>query len=299
MTPAARRAAVGLFRDEHGISERRACRLTSYSRSSFRRKSLRQEADKQLRERLLELASERARFGYRRLHVMLQREGWQINRKRVYRVYREPGLAVRRKKRKRVAQANRQPRVVPIAANIQWSMDFMRDTLAPSGRSFRTLNVVDDATRECLAIEVYTSLSGARAGRVLDVIARRRGSYPSRLILDNGPECTSKALDLWAYERGVELVFIRPGKPIENCFVESFNGRFRDECLNLHWFRSLRHARRRIEAWCRDYNRVRPHGSLGYRTPREFARGAGLRPPAPQSTSAPLPPPTQKSLSRG
>ena len=296
VTPAARRAAVQLFRDDHGLSERRACQLASLSRSSYRRKSLREEADKPLRKRLLELASERPRFGYRRLHVLLLREGWALNRKRVYRVYRDLGLAVRRKKRKRVAQANRQPRVVPIAADIQWSMDFMRDTLAPSGRSFRTLNVVDDATRECLAIEVDTSLSGARVGRVLDVIARRRGSYPSRLVLDNGPECTSKALDLWAYERGVDLVFIRPGKPIENCFVESFNGRFRDECLNLHWFRSLRHARREIEAWRRDYNRVRPHGSLGYRTPREFAQGAGLRPLA--AASAPLSP-TQKSLSRG
>lgn len=296
VAPAARRAAVDLFRDKHGVSERAACRLASYSRSSYRRKSLRHKADEPLRERLLELASERPRFGYRRLHVMLRREGWQINRKRVYRVYRELGLAVRRKKRKRVAQANRQPRVVPIAANIQWSMDFMRDTLAPSGRSFRTLNVVDDATRECLAIEVDSSLSGVRVGRVLDAVARRRGSYPSRLVLDNGPECTSKALDLWAYERGVELAFIRPGKPIENCFVESFNGRFRDECLNLHWFRSLRHARRAIEAWRLDYNRVRPHGSLGYRTPREFAQGAGLR--SLKATSAP-PAPAQEALSRG
>ena len=153
-------------------------------------------------------------------------------------MYRELGLAVRRKKRKRVAQANRLPRVVPIAADVQWSMAFMRDTLS-DGRVFRTLNVVDDATRECLAIEVDTSLSGARAARVLDAIAARRGRYPDRLVLDNGPECTSKALDQWAYQHGVTLAFIRPGKPIENCFVESFNGRFRDECLNLHWFLSL------------------------------------------------------------
>lgn len=176
--------------------------------------------------------------------MLLVRDGWSINRKRVYR---EPGLAVRRKRRKRVAQANRLPRVVPIAPNIQWSMDFMRDTLA-SGRVLRTLNVVDDATRECLALEVDTSLAGERTARVLDAVARRRGSYPSRMVLDNGPECTSKALDQWAFERGVELAFIRPGKLIESCFVESLNGRFRDECLNVHWFSNLQGACQCIEA---------------------------------------------------
>lgn len=271
VTPAARRAAVGHLREQWGLSERRACDLASHSRSSFRRRRLVFEADEALRDRLLELAAERPRFGYRRLHILLVREGWSINRKRVYRVYRELGLAVRRKKRKRVSQANRRPRVVPIRADVQWSLDFMRDTLA-SGRVFRTLNVVDDATRESLAIEVDTSLSGLRTARVLDRIAESRGAYPSRLVLDNGPECTSKALDLWAYQRGVELCFIRPGKPIENCFVESFNGRFRDECLNLHWFLSLADARRKIEAWRIDYNMVRPHGSLGDLTPEEYAR---------------------------
>lgn len=270
--------------------------MAGYSRSSYRRSSVREAADRPLRERLLEMAAERPRFGYRRLHVLLVREGWPINRKRVYRVYRELGLAVRRKKRKRVAQANRLPRVVPIRANVQWSLDFMRDTLS-SGRVFRTLNVVDDATRECLAIEVDTSLSGVRTARVLDRIAQGRGSYPNRLVLDNGPECTSKALDQWAYDRGVELAFIRPGKPIENCFVESFNDRFRDECLNLHWFVSLNDARRTIEAWRVDYNHVRPHGSLGGLPPRVFARGAGLQPTASPS-APPSPPPSHKSNQR-
>lgn len=295
VTPAARRAAVSYFRDRYGISERSACRMASYSRSSYRRPSLRDEADEPLRERLMELATERPRFGYRRLHVMLRREGWEINRKRVYRVYRELGLAVRRKKRKRVAQANRLPRVVPIAPNIQWSIDFMRDTLS-SGRAFRTLNVVDDATRECLAIEVDTSLSGARVGRVLDAVAAERGAYPSRVVLDNGPECTSKALDQWAYERGVELAFIRPGKPVENCFVESFNGRFRDECLNVHWFVSLRDARRRIEAWRVDYNHVRPHSSYGYEPPTP-ATQAGLQPTA-SPAAPPDSPPARGELTR-
>lgn len=224
-----------------------------------------------LAERLQQLAQERPRFGYRRLHVLLGREGWKVSWKRVYRIYRALGLAVRRKKRKRVAQANRQPRVVPIRADIQWSLDFMRDTLS-SGRVFRTLNVVDDATRECLAIEVDTSLSGARTARVLDQIAGLRGSYPSRVVLDNGPECHSQVLDQWAYDHGVELWFIEPGKPIENCFVESFNGKFRDECLNTHWFLNLNDAKRIIEAWRRDYNGVRPHSSLDNRTPAEYAQ---------------------------
>jgi len=288
VTPAARRAAARFFRDESGLSERCACQLAGYSRSSLRRRRLRDEADQPLRERLLELASERPRFGYRRLHVMLGREGWTINRKRVYRVYRELGLAVRRKKRKRVAQANRLPRVVPIGPNIQWSMDFMRDTLA-SGRVFRTLNVVDDATRECLAIEVDTSLSGERTARVLDRVAEKRGAYPSRIILDNGPECTSKALDKWAYLHNVDLCFIRPGKPIENCLVESFNGRLRDECLNVHCFLSLHDARHRIEVWRVDYNHVRPHSSLGDLAPKDYAQRAGLQPT--QSASTPPPPP--------
>jgi len=191
---------------------------------------------------------------------------------------------VRRKKRKRVAQANRVPRVVPIGPDIQWSLHFMRDTLA-SGRVFRTLNVVDDATRECLAIEVDTSLSGHRVGRVLDTIARERSRYPSRIVLDNGPECTSRALEQWAYERGVTLAFIRPGKPVENCFVESFNGKFRDECLNLHWFLSLADARRRIEAWRLDFNHVRPHSTLGDEPPALVAREVRLRPATPASAA--------------
>ncbi len=294
VTPAARRAVVTFFRDHDGISERGACRLASFSRSSYRRRSLRAPADQPLRERLLELAAERPRFGYRRLHVLLRREAWVINRKRVYRVYRELGLAVRRKKRKRVAQANRLPRVVPIAPDIQWSMDFMRDTLA-SGRVFRTLNVVDDATRECLAIEVDTSISGQRTGRVLDAVTAKRGRYPARLVLDNGPECTSKALDQWAYQHGVELVFIRPGKPTENCFVESFNGKFRDECLNLHWFLSLEDARRRIEDWRIDYNYVRPHSSLNNEPPSLAARGAGLL-PTPSASAPPFFQPTQARM---
>ena len=283
VTPATRRAAVSYFRESWNLSERMACRLACFSRSSYRRPSLREQADVALRERLVELAAERPRFGYRRLHVMLKREDWPVNRKRVYRVYRELGLAVRRKKRKRIAQANRRPRVVPLAPNVQWSIDFMRDTLS-SGRAFRTLNLVDDKTRECLAIEVGISLTGSCMARVLDEAALERGTYPARVVLDNGPECTSEAMDKWAYKHGVELAFIRPGKPVENCFVESFNGKFRDECLNLHWFVSRDEARRCIEAWRVDYNEVRPHSSLGDLPPSVFSGGAGLRS---QTTSDP------------
>jgi putative transposase len=296
VTPTARRAAATSFRDRYGLSERGACELASLARSTFRYCRLDDPGEAELRRRIEELAAERSRFGYRRLHALLVREGCRVNAKRVYRLYREMGLAVRRKRRKQVARANRQPRAVPAAANVQWSLDFMSDTLA-DGRGFRTLNVVDDATRECLAIEVDTSLPGARVGRVLDRIASQRG-LPQRIVLDNGPECTSKALDLWAYDNRVELAFIRPGKPIENAFVESFNGRFRDECLNLHWFTTLADARRHIEAWRLDYNHVRPHSSLGYLPPAAFARGAGLR-PTPSASAPQLQLPQQQHVNPG
>jgi putative transposase len=231
---------------------------------------------------MLELASERPRFGYRRIHILLVREGWAINHKRVRRMYRQENLAVRRKKRTRIAQTARQPKVMPVGANERWSMDFMSDSLA-TGRSFRTFNVVDDYTRECLAIEVDTSLSGERVTRVLDQLIERRGQ-PRSLVMDNGPEFAGRVLDAWAYQRGIHLDFIRPGKPIENCFVESFNGKFRDECLNQHWLVSLSEARRTIEAWRLDYNRVRPHSSLGNVPPEEFAEAAALRSATPTST---------------
>lgn len=206
--------------------------------------------------------------------MLLRREGRLINRKRVYRLYSELGLAVRRKRRKRVAQANRRPRVVPQHANHQWSLDFMTDTLA-LGRCFRTLNIVDDATRECLAIEVDTSLCGQRVARVLSRLVERRGR-PTRIVVDNGPEFTSKALDQWAYENQIELVFIRPGKPIENCLVESFNSRFRDECLNLHWFTTIEDARRTIQRRRFDYNHIRPHSSLEHLPPALYAQRIGI-----------------------
>lgn len=268
MTVADRRAAVRLAQDRAGLSERRACALVGMSRATSRYRRRRPPQDA-LRARLRELAAGRLRWGYRRLYVLLRREGHHVNRKRVYRLYREEGLAVRRRPRKRVAQVR-----VPLPAlqrcNEGWGVDFMHDALL-SGRRFRCLNVVDAFNREGLASEVDTSLPASRVVRALDEIALDRG-YPERLTLDNGPEFRSQALDTWAYAHGVQLVFIAAGKPAQNAVVESFNGRMRDECLNLHWFRTIDEARATVTAYREDYNAVRPHSALGYRTPLEFGQ---------------------------
>jgi putative transposase len=265
------------MREAQGLSERRACQLVGMTRSSCRYAVRRQEPAG-LRDRLRELAQERRRFGYRRLTVLLRREGWPVNHKRVYRLYREEGLGVRRRKRKRIGAVERQPLAIPTQPNQRWSMDFITDALS-EGRKFRSLNIVDDFNRECLAAEVDTSLTGTRVVRVLERLQELRG-LPQILVMDNGPEFAGQALDVWAYDQGVRLHFIEPGKPVQNAFIESFNGKMRDECLNEHWFLSLGEARETIEAWRRDYNEVRPHTSLGNRTPQEFtACGAALRSP--------------------
>jgi len=265
------------MREAHGLSERRACILVGMKRSSCRYDARREEL-RGLRGRRRALAQERRRFGYRRLTVLLRWEGWTVNHKRVYRLYCEEGLAVRRRKRKRIGAVERQPLTIPIRPNQRWSMDFVSDALT-DGRKFRSLNIVDDYNRECLAAEVDTSLPGARVIRVLERLGELRG-LPEVLVTDNGPEFAGQALDAWAYPRGVRLHFIDPGKPVQNAFIESFNGKMRDECLNEHWFGTLVEARQTIEAWRRDYNEVRPHSSLGNRTPIEFtACGAALRSP--------------------
>ena len=220
----------------------------------------------------------------RRLHVLLRREGWPVNHKAVHRLYVEEGLQVRKRKRKRVSRAERCPMAVPRAPNERWSMDFQHDLLA-TGQRIRTLNIVDDFSRECPAIEVDTSLPGARVVRVLDRLAATRG-LPQEIVLDNGPEMTGKALDAWAYRNGVQLNFIEPGKPVQNAFIESFNGRFRDECLNENWFLGLADARHTIEAWRIDYNTCRPHSALGYATPQEFASSVQGHAPGQMTTSA-------------
>jgi len=250
------------------LAERRACGLASLSRSTVRYRP-RRSGDQELRERLRELAGERRRFGYRRLHVLLRREGHEVNHKRVYRLYREEGLTVRKRRCKRVSRAERVPLQAPAGPNQLWTSDFVHDALF-WGRKIRMLTVEDAFTREALAIEVDTSLSGVRVARVLDRVTEERGAVPQVLVLDNGPELTSRALDQWAYKRGVRLHFIDPGKPQQNGFIESFNGKLRDECLNEHWFLSLADARRIVEDWRLDYNQNRPHSSLGNLTPEEY-----------------------------
>jgi putative transposase len=271
VSPEARRAAVRQVQAQFGVSERRACRLVGVGRSTARYQPRSPGDEATLRQRLSALALERRRFGYRRLHVLLQREGHAVNHKRIERLYREAGLAVRRRGRKRCGAVPRGEIARPAGPNVQWSLDFVSDALA-RGRRIRLLTVLDTFTREALAIEVDTSLPGERVVQVLTRVVGERGA-PRELVLDNGPELTSRVLDQWAYTTGVELRFITPGKPSENAFVESFNGRLRDECLNEHWFLSLADARQLVEAWRLDYNRARPHSALGYRTPDEFARG--------------------------
>ena len=270
VSPQMRREAVLVMQVEVELSQRRACGLMELYRATCRYRRRRGE-DQRLRVRLRELAEARRRFGYRRLQILLQREGWQVNHKRVYRLYVEEKLSLRRK-RGRKRSTVRQPLPEAVAANQVWSVDFMTDALS-SGRRFRTLNIVDDYTRECLAIEVDTSLGGVRVVRVLEELKQRRG-LPRQIRSDNGPEFVSRAVDQWAYEQGLQWHTIQPGRPMENGYVESFNGRFRDECLNENWFRDLADAREKIAQWKQDYNEKRPHSSLQYRTPVEFAAQA-------------------------
>jgi putative transposase len=246
----------------------RACGLVDISRSLYRYRSRRSNSGP-LRARIEEIAAVKRRYGYRRVYLRLRRAGWQVNRKRVYRIYRDAGLAVRRRKRKRIGLFERKPLPKPTRANVSWSMDFVADGLI-GGRRLRCLTIVDDCTRECLAIEVDTSITGLRVQAVLDRLADTRG-LPKSITVDNGPEFDGQVLDKWSYRTGVRLSFIRPGRPNENAYIESFNGKFRDECLNEHWFLSMAHARSVIEAWRIEYNTERPHSSLGNRTPEEFA----------------------------
>ena len=226
------------------------------------------EGDTALRNRLRQLAGQRKRFGSPRLHIMLKREHLVVNHKRTERIYREEGLALRRKRRRKGAAGARMVIPAPEGTNQKWSMDFVSDSIV-TGRRFRALAIVDDYSRECPAIEVDTSMGGCRVVSVLERLSETRG-LPETITMDNGPEFAGRALDEWAYRKGVKLSFIRPGKPVENAFAESFNGRLRDECLNINWFLNLKHARQVIEDWRKDYNTVRPHSSLGGLTPHEF-----------------------------
>jgi len=271
------REAVAHLQACHGMSERRACRVIDADRKSVPYRSTRDD-DGSLREKLRELANQRRRFGYRRLHILLRREGVMINRKKTQRLYREEGLAVRRRRSRRRAVGTRAPAPVLALPNQRWSLDFVHDQMA-SGRRFRVLNVVDDVTRECLAAVPDTSISGRRVVRELTELIARRGK-PGMIVSDNGTELTSNAVLAWCGEIGVEWHYIAPGRPMQNGYVESFNGRMRDELLNETLFLSLAHARVEIAAWVDDYNRERPHSSLGYETPAAFAAGLDKQWPA-------------------
>ena len=254
--------------DDKGYSQRQACALVGLEPKTFRYVSKRSD-DGAVRSRLRELALERRRFGYRRLYLMLRREGVRLNRKKLYRLYREERLTVRKRGGRKRALGTRAPMTIPQSANQRWSLDFVSDALA-SSRKFRILAVVDDFSRECLALVVDNSLSGVRVARELSRIVEIRGA-PCMIVSDNGTELTSHAMFAWQEEHGIEWHYIAPGKPTQNGFIESFNGRFRDECLNEHLFSSLPDARRIIEAWRIDYNTKRPHTSLNGLTPTEFA----------------------------
>ena len=267
-----KRLAVSHLRERLGLSERKACLLVDISSSVLRYQPKTNDNDV-VRERLRKLAEQRKRLGSPRLHILLKREGLVINHKRTERLYREEGLVLRKKRRRKGAAGARVVIPFPQRTNERWSMDFVTDSIV-TGRRFRALAIVDDYSRECPAIKVGTSLGGRRVVAVLERLAAVRG-LPEAITIDNGPEFAGRVLDEWAYRRGVKLSFIRPGKPMENAYIESFNRRFRDECLNTNWFLSLRHARDIIEEWRTDYNEGRPHTSRGGLTPREYAQGNG------------------------
>jgi putative transposase len=264
-----KKSVAGHLQEAHGLSQRRAARLVKTAPRTLRYKSKRTD-DTLVRVRLRELARERPRWGYRRLHVLLQRESLVLNRKKTHRLYREERLHLRPKRRKRITSSTRVTPTAPTGPNQMWTMDFVHDALA-DGRAFRTLNVMDVWSRQALAIEADTSLNGLRVVRVLDELITKRGK-PALIQVDNGGEFRGVVLDQWAYHNKVKLHFIEPGKPTQNGHIESFNGRLRDECLNQEWFTSLFHARCVLAAWKDDYNSVRPHSALDYQTPTQWVQ---------------------------
>ncbi|NKW80851.1 IS3 family transposase [Ochrobactrum pecoris] len=266
--PAAKREAVMHLKAVMGLSERRACQIVSADRKMIRYRSCR-PPEVELRAKLRDLANERRRFGYRRLFVLLRRDGEPSGVNRIYRLYREEGLSVRKRKARRRAVGTRAPILVEAKANARWSLDFVHDQFA-CGRRFRVLNIVDDVTRECLAAIPDTSISGRRVARELTTLIERRGK-PGMIVSDNGTELTSNAILAWSKDHKVEWHYIAPGKPMQNGYVESFNGRMRDELLNESLFFGLEHARSAIAEWAEDYNHFRPHSSLGYQTPACYA----------------------------
>ena len=268
VTPAAKRDVVAHLCAAHELSERRACKILQADRSSVRYKSIRAD-EGDIREAMKTIAHERRRFGYRRIHVMLERQGIHVNQKKLRRLYREEKLQVRKRGGRKRALGTRRPMLLPSRCDERWSLDFVSDAFT-DGRQFRVLAIVDDYSRECLSLVADTSLSGLRVTRELESLIKHR-SKPRTIVSDNGTELTSMAVLKWCQETGVDWHYIQPGKPMQNAFVESFNGSFRDECLNETLFSSLREARDQINEWKEDYNQDRPHSSLGNLTPNEYA----------------------------
>ena len=273
VSPAARRELVAWAREAYQLPERRACRAVVEHRAMIRYRSVK-PSQAPLRERLHALAKDRLSYGYQRLHVLLRREGWVVNHKRVYRLYREEGLGLMRKRPRRRKMATTRPvRALTTGANERWAMDFMHDVLA-SGQKIRVVTLVDVHTRECLTLVAQPRFRGADVARILTTVGEQRGRLPGVIHVDNGTEFTSHALDHWAYWHQVQLDFSRPAKPVDNCVVEAFNGSLRRECLSQHWFATLHEAQALLNAWREDYNFVRPHRSLAYDTPAQFAASA-------------------------
>jgi putative transposase len=262
-TPQLKRAAALKVISKYEVSQRRACRLVSVAPKTVRREPV--PDNPEIRKRMREIAGERRRFGYRRIGLMLEREGITMNEKKLRRLYKEEGLAVKRRRGRKRATGTRTPMPIPNGPSKRWSLDFVSDVFSPA-RRFRMLCIIDDYTRECLALVADTSLSGARVARELDRIIRLYGR-PDTIVSDNGTEFTSKAILGWQTKTGIAWHYIAPGKPQQNGFVESFNGKLRDECLNEEVFDSLAHARRILAHWRHDYNHHRPHSSLGGLTP--------------------------------
>lgn len=266
--PQAQRRAVSHLCSQHGLSQRRACGLAKVSRSTCRYRV--KPKDTTIEERLKVLAVKRTTYGYRRLYHLLKREGHEVNHKKVYALYKKNELAKRKRKKKRHPQRERNPLVQASKPNEVWAMDFMTDSYG-SGRKIRTLNIIDLYARECLKIEVASSLPSSKVISILDTMALERG-LPERIIVDNGPEYTAKILKKWAEKNQVYLDYITPGRPMENGYIESFNGKFREECLNQNWFQNISEASIIVEQWREDYNNNRPHSSLGYLTPKEYLK---------------------------
>lgn len=270
MKPANKREVVQHFKLAHKLSERTSCDLVGISRTGFKYKA-KPKNDQPVRQRLLELATKHPSYGYLFLHGLLKSEGLVCNKKRTYRIYTELGLQVRTKKRKKLIRP-RMPMFVPNRTDVRWSMDFVSDQLA-NGRRFRVLNVIDDYSREMVGQLTSFSISGRQVARFLDQLIDQRGK-PSQVVCDNGTEFTCKAMFFWQQQSGVKLGFIQPGKPTQNAFIESLNGKFRNECLNQNWFKSIEQAEDEVNKWRKHYNHIRPHSSLKYMTPVAFANQA-------------------------